>query len=84
MGIENILDKRVDYSEDLDEYNSKFEFEKFDIVNIEEKRDLNNKEEKILKTMNTIKKNTFEFSFSFIRFPEAWFSFRVIIFLELI
>ena len=62
MGIENILDKRVDYSEDLDEYNSKFEFEKFDIVNIEEKRDLNNKEEKILKTMNTIKKNTFEFS----------------------
>ena len=62
MGIENILDKRVDYSEDLDEYNSKFEFEKFDIVNIEEKRDLNNKEEKILKTMNTIKKNTFEFT----------------------
>ena len=31
MGIENILDKRVDYSEDLDEYNSKFEFEKLQL-----------------------------------------------------
>ena len=62
MGIENILDKRVDYSEDLEEYKSEFEFEKFDIVDNGEKRELNNKEEKILKTMNTIKKNTFEFS----------------------
>ena len=44
MGIENILDKRVDYSEDLEEYKSEFEFEKFDIVDNGEKRELNNKE----------------------------------------
>ena len=62
MGIDKILDKKADYSDDLDKYNSRFDFEKFEITDRNIIFDLTNKEERIVKNLTMIKRNTFEFS----------------------
>ena len=62
MGIDKILDKKADYSDDLDKYNSRFDFEKFEITDRNIIFDLTTKEERILKNLTMIKRNTFEFS----------------------
>ena len=62
MGIDKILDKKADYSDDLDKYNSKFNFEEFEITDRNIIFDLTTKEERILKNLTMIKRNTFEFS----------------------
>lgn len=62
MGIDKILDKKVDYSDDLDKYNSRFDFEKFEITDRNIVFDLTTKEERIVKNLTMIKRNTFEFS----------------------
>ena len=62
MGIDKILDKKADYSDDLDKYNSRFDFEKFEITDRNIIFDLTNKEERIVKNLTLIKRNTFEFS----------------------
>ena len=62
MGIDKIFDKKADYSDDLDKYNSRFDFEKFEITDRNIIFDLTNKEERIVKNLTMIKRNTFEFS----------------------
>ena len=62
MGIDKILDKKADYSDDLDKYNSRFDFEKFEITDRNIIFDLTTKEERIVKNLTMIKRNTFEFS----------------------
>ena len=62
MGIDKILDKKADYSDDLDKYNSKFDFAEFEITDRNIIFDLTTKEERILKNLTMIKRNTFEFS----------------------
>ena len=62
MGIDKILDKKADYSDDLDKYNSRFDFEKFEITDRNIIFDLTSKEERIVKNLTMIKRNTFEFS----------------------
>ena len=62
MGIDKILDKKADYSDDLDKYNSRFDFEKFEITDRNIIFYLTNKEERIVKNLTMIKRNTFEFS----------------------
>ena len=62
MGIDKIFDKKADYSDDLDKYNSRFDFEKFEITDRNIIFDLTSKEERIVKNLTMIKRNTFEFS----------------------
>ena len=62
MGIDKIFDKKADYSDDLDKYNSRFDFEKFEITDRNIIFDLTTKEERIVKNLTMIKRNTFEFS----------------------
>ena len=62
MEIDKILDKKADYSDDLDKYNSKFDFAEFEITDRNIIFDLTTKEERIVKNLTMIKRNTFEFS----------------------
>ena len=62
MQINEILEKKVDYSDETDNYKSHFNFNEFEITDISLIADLTNKEEKIIKNINMIQKNTFEFS----------------------
>ncbi len=62
MQINEILEKKVDYSDDLDNYKSYFNFKEFEITDQTLIADLTNKEEKIIKNIKLIQKNTFEFS----------------------
>lgn len=62
MEIDKILDRKVDYSDDLDKYNSKFDFTEFEITDQNMISELTNKEERIIKNLTMIKRNTFEFS----------------------
>ena len=62
MQINEILEKKVDYSDEVDNYKSSFNFKEFEISDKNIITDLSNKEEKIRKNINMIQKNTFEFS----------------------
>ena len=62
MQINEILEKKVDYSDEADNYKSHFNFNEFEITDRSLIADLTNKEEKIIKNINMIQKNTFEFS----------------------
>ena len=62
MGIDKILDKKADNSDDLDKNNSKFDFAEFEITDRNVIFDLTTKEERIVKNLTMIKRNTFEFS----------------------
>ena len=62
MQINEILERKVDYSDEVDNYRSSFNFKEFEIIDKNIIIDLSNKEEKIRKNINMIQKNTFEFS----------------------
>ena len=62
MEINQILEKKVDYSDELDNYKSKFNFEEFEITEQEIISELTHKEEKIIKNIKLIQRHSFEFS----------------------
>ena len=62
MEINQILEKKVDYSDELDNYKSKFNFEEFEITEQEIISELTHKEEKIVKNIKLIQRHSFEFS----------------------
>jgi hypothetical protein len=62
MEISQILEKKVDYSDELDNYKSKFNFEEFEITEQEIISELTHKEEKIVKNIKLIQRHSFEFS----------------------
>ena len=62
MEINQILEKKVDYSDELDNYESKFNFEEFEITEQEIISELTHKEEKIVKNIKLIQRHSFEFS----------------------
>lgn len=62
MEINQILEKKVDYSDELDNYKSKFNFEEFEIAEQEIISELTHKEEKIVKNIKLIQRHSFEFS----------------------
>ena len=62
MKISEILERKVDYSDETDNYKSHFNFKEFEITDRNIIAELINKEEKIIKNINIISKNTFEFS----------------------
>ncbi len=62
MEINQILEKKVDYSDELDNYESKFNFEEYEITEQKIISELTQKEEKIIKNIKLIQRHSFEFS----------------------
>ena len=62
MEINQILEKKVDYSDELDNYESKFDFEEYEITEQKIISELTQKEEKIIKNIKLIQRHSFEFS----------------------
>ena len=62
MEINQILEKKVDYSDELDNYKSKFNFEEYEITEQKIISELTQKEEKIIKNIKLIQRHSFEFS----------------------
>jgi hypothetical protein len=62
MEIRHILEKRVDYSDEPDNYKSRFNFEEFEITEQDIISELIQKEEKILKNIKLFQRQSFEFS----------------------
>ena len=62
MEISQILEKKVDYSDELDNYESKFNFEEYEITEQKIISELTQKEEKIIKNIKLIQRHSFEFS----------------------
>ena len=62
MEINQILEKKVDYSDELDNYESKFNFEEYEITEQKIISELTHKEEKIVKNIKLIQRHSFEFS----------------------
>ena len=62
MEINQILEKKVDYSDELDNYKSKFNFKEYEITEQKIISELTQKEEKIIKNIKLIQRHSFEFS----------------------
>ena len=62
MEINQILEKKGDYSDELDNYESKFNFEEYEITEQKIISELTQKEEKIIKNIKLIQRHSFEFS----------------------